>query len=170
MSNEPYPHTVLLSLGSNLGDRSAYLKKAIIHLGRQTDIRNISSVYETDPVGSIEQNDFLNLALELKTAFQAHALMRVLLETEKNLGRQRAGKQGPRTIDIDIIFFDDLILNDDSLSIPHPRYAERNFVLVPLAEIAGEVRCPLRKTSVKEILKNSKDAHTVRKLANALPD
>jgi 2-amino-4-hydroxy-6-hydroxymethyldihydropteridine diphosphokinase len=162
-------HCALLSLGSNVGDRFLHLQKAMDHLKERAVVRAVSSVYETAPIGLTHQRDFLNLAIELETNLSPHALLAALLHIEKQLGRQRREKWGPRTIDIDIIFYDDLILQEDGLSIPHAHYAERSFVLIPLAEIAGDTICPVRKISVEQIAKDLKGPQLVRKLTEHIP-
>ncbi len=168
MNHEPCRHTAFLSLGSNIGNRLANLSKAIDQLREKTTVKQISSVYETAPVGNIGQSDFLNLVLELETISSPQALMQLLLEIESRLGRRRTEKWGPRIIDMDIIFFDDAVIQEKDLSIPHAHYTERNFVLVPLVEIADDFICPVRKISVKEILENSRDRRTVRLSADAV--
>jgi 2-amino-4-hydroxy-6-hydroxymethyldihydropteridine diphosphokinase len=161
-------HRAYLSLGSNVGDRFGYLQQAVTRLNEKAQIRTISSMYQTAPVGRISQNDFFNLALELETHCSPHDLMDVLLDIETHLGRRRLERWGPRTIDIDIIFYEDRIIHADGLSIPHPHYAERNFVLIPLAEIAGDFVCPIRKIPISRILEKSKDPQAVKKLTQEI--
>lgn len=131
---------VILGLGSNLGDREQTILQAIDMLASHPAIavRRVSSLYETTPVGFTEQPDFLNTVLVLETSLDAYELLEFCLETERSLGRVRERKWGPRTIDIDILLFNELVADDERLTIPHPRMHERCFVLVPLAEVAPE--------------------------------
>ncbi|MBX7150866.1 2-amino-4-hydroxy-6-hydroxymethyldihydropteridine diphosphokinase [bacterium] len=154
-------HSVYLSLGSNIGDRKDFLNRALTMIGGVTIV---SPFYETAPVGDESQDDFLNCAALIEAEEKPEALHQRLLSVEKQLGRERRAVWGPRTIDIDIIFFDDLIVNSDTLIIPHPRFAERNFVLVPLADIAPDFQCPVLKTTVSELLRRSPDKHAVKKI------
>lgn len=128
---------VYLSLGSNIGDKFAYLKKAIENLKQheKIEITKYSSLYETAPVGYLNQDNFINQVIELSTSLLPYELLSVCQMIENKLERKRTIRFGPRTIDIDILLYDDLILNDENLTIPHPRMYERAFVLVPLFEI-----------------------------------
>src|SRR5262245_44689322 len=128
-----------IALGSNLGDRAAYLHQAVEALRRQPGIAvtRLSSFHETAPVGGPPgQGPFLNAAAELRTDLSPGELLRVLLDTERTLGRVRGEHHGPRTIDLDLLFHGDQVLQEPGLTIPHPRLPERLFVLGPLAEIA----------------------------------
>ena len=126
-----------LSLGSNMGDRRALLEKAIEMLSETDGIRvlNKSSFYETEPIGYTEQDMFLNCALEIECQIAPKELLEVIGTIEKALDRKRIIRWGPRTIDIDILFYEGVISDDPVLSLPHPRIGERNFVLLPLIEI-----------------------------------
>lgn len=130
--------TAYLGLGSNLGNRRKYLTEAILALNSESGIRveKISSVYETEPVGVIDQPDFLNFVVEVTTTLTARDLLTRCLQIEKTLGRVRAERWGPRTIDLDVLWYDGTTVNESGLVLPHPRMKERAFVLVPLAEIA----------------------------------
>ena len=132
-----YMSKVFLSLGSNIGDRIGFLKKALSLLSAHADIdiRNVSSVYETDPVGYTEQDCFLNLVCRIDTDLSPLALLHYIHQVENILGRERTIRFGPRTIDIDILTYDDLVMDDGELTIPHPRMKERAFVQIPLREI-----------------------------------
>jgi len=145
-------NVVYLSLGSNIGDRSAHLREAIARLQTTGKIAAMSSFYETEPVEFTQQALFLNCASRLETGFAPEELMSRLLEIERELGRERVRKKGPRTIDIDILLFEDLVLNSPELTIPHPAMAERRFVLEPLAEIAPGVVHPVFKKTISELL------------------
>jgi 2-amino-4-hydroxy-6-hydroxymethyldihydropteridine diphosphokinase len=144
-------HTVYLALGSNLGDRFANLKQAIDSLTPQLEVKAKSSVYETPPWGFEDQPKFLNQVVKAKTYLDPEPLLKHLKRLEVALGRQASFPNGPRLIDMDILFYDDLILNTSSLVIPHPRLHERGFVLLPLMELSPDLVHPLSKKSVREM-------------------
>ena len=131
-------HQVYLSLGSNLGNRGSYLQQALELLAKVPEIRitTRSSSYETKPWGYVNQPDFLNMAASLQTTLPPEDLLAVLKKTEDTLGRTHVDKWGPRTIDLDILTYDDLELFTDRLKLPHPDMTKRRFVLEPLTEIA----------------------------------
>ncbi|ERM93363.1 2-amino-4-hydroxy-6-hydroxymethyldihydropteridine pyrophosphokinase [Caldanaerobacter subterraneus subsp. yonseiensis KB-1] len=128
---------VYLSLGSNLGDREKYLKEAVKRLKSNKNIvlKKLSPIYETKPVGYLEQDNFLNAVILIETDLTPYELLDVTTSIEAELKRERTIKWGPRTIDIDILLYDGLILNDEKLTIPHPHMWERAFVLIPLRDI-----------------------------------
>ena len=144
-------HTVYLALGSNLGDRLANLKQAIDSLTPQMEVKAKSSVYETPPWGYEDQPKFLNQVVKAKTYLDPEPLLKHLKRLEVALGRQASFPNGPRLIDMDILFYDELILNTSSLVIPHPRLHERGFVLLPLMELGPDLVHPLSKKSVREM-------------------
>jgi 2-amino-4-hydroxy-6-hydroxymethyldihydropteridine diphosphokinase len=145
--------TAYLSLGSNLGDREANLRKAIRRLEELGSVQAVSRFYETEPVEVERQQPwFLNCAVGLETELAPVQLLSRTLALEQALGRRRAEKKGPRTIDIDIVLFGDAVVETPELSIPHPAMQHRRFVLQPLAEIAPEARHPLLKQAVRELL------------------
>jgi 2-amino-4-hydroxy-6-hydroxymethyldihydropteridine diphosphokinase len=156
-------HLAYLSLGSNVGDREANLREAIGRLATVGRFVSLSSFYETEPVEFTDQPWFLNCAAGLETTLAPEQLMARLLQIEQEMGRQRVQKKGPRKIDIDILLFDDLILDSPELTIPHPAMHERRFVLEPLAEIATKMRHPLLGKTVGELLEASPKGQTVRK-------
>lgn len=129
-----------LSLGSNMGDRIAMLERAVGQLAAHPEIEvgSISSVYETDPVGFTDQDAFLNIVVEVKTTQSASDLLEVCQKIEQYLQRERLVRWGPRTIDLDILLFNQDNIETERLTIPHPRMHERAFVLVPLLEIAPQ--------------------------------
>lgn len=136
-------YNVFLSLGSNIGDRENYLSEAvskISHVGR-TMVKKVSDIYETEPVGYTEQGKFLNIAVYVETSLEPEALLKELQNIENQLKRVREITWGPRTIDIDILLYNELKVDDPDLIIPHPRMFERAFVLVPLKDIypSGEI-------------------------------
>jgi len=145
--------TVYLGLGSNLGDREANLREACrrlqaggVHLGP------CSSLYDTEPWGMAEQPRFLNAACRGETALQPRELLRLAKQIERALGRREGPRYGPRPVDIDILLYNDLILQSTELTIPHPRLRERAFVLAPLAEIAPDLVVPGDGRTVRELL------------------
>ena len=145
-------HTVFLGLGSNLGDRSANLGEAIRRLAPQALVASESPIYETPPWGEENQPAFLNMAVKANTDLPPMDLRNHVKQIEADMGRVPSYRWGPRSIDIDILLYDDLILNSPRLIIPHPRMHERGFVLVPLDAIAGGVMHPVLKLSVHELL------------------
>jgi len=132
---------ILIGLGSNIGDRQKSIMTAIQKLSQHAEIsiEKISSLYETKPVGVTEQPDFLNGAISIATTLAPRKLLEVCLNVEYQMGRIRAERWGPRNIDIDILIYDDQVITDEDLCIPHPRLQERRFVLIPLQEIAGDI-------------------------------
>lgn len=145
-------HNIFLALGSNLGDRRANLAAALQRLRNAVEINEVSSVYETEPVGYSEQPRFLNMVLRGQTTLSPEALLAYVKSIEATLGRQRTFRNGPRPIDIDILFYDDARHEQEHLTIPHPRLSERAFVLVPLAEIAPDFVDPLSGKSAQQLL------------------
>lgn len=131
-------HTVFLSIGSNMGDREKYLKGGIDRLGSDEKVRilRVSSFIETKPYGKTDQDDFLNGAVKLETILTPHELLDLIHRVEAEAGRERKEHWGPRTLDMDILFYDDLEMDDEDLVIPHPDMKNRDFVLKPLGEIA----------------------------------
>ena len=135
-------HVVYLSLGSNMGNRAANLKAAVGQLTPQLRVLSVSKIYETPPWGFTDQPHFLNQVVKAETYETPEALLSHLKRLELALGREPNFKNGPRKIDIDILLYDDLVLSLPGLQIPHPRLAERAFVLVPLADLASDLRYP----------------------------
>jgi len=144
-------HIVYLALGSNLDNRLANLRQALAALPPQMEVKAKSHVYETPPWGYEDQPRFLNQVIKVITYLEPRPLLKHLKRLEVTLGRKASFQNGPRLIDIDILFYDDLILNTDSLIIPHPRLPERGFVLLPLMDIDPELVHPANKKSVREM-------------------
>ncbi|HLV86829.1 MAG TPA: 2-amino-4-hydroxy-6-hydroxymethyldihydropteridine diphosphokinase [Candidatus Sulfotelmatobacter sp.] len=161
-------HLAYVSLGSNLGDREAQLHAAVDRLANLGRVTATSSIYETEPVELTSQPWFLNSVVSLATKETVQDLLHQLLAIERDLGRDRllSPKKGPRVIDIDILLFDDLILQSPSLTIPHPAMHQRRFVLEPLAEIAPSARHPILEKSVEEMLADLPPGQVVRRLSN----
>jgi 2-amino-4-hydroxy-6-hydroxymethyldihydropteridine diphosphokinase len=156
--------TVYLSLGSNIGDRARNLQAAL-HRFAAPDLRvmRTSPVYETEPVEYTAQRWFLNLAAEAATELLPMQLLLRIGRVERALGRVRTVPKGPRTIDIDILFYGRTIVRSARLEIPHPRIAERRFVLAPLADLAPDLRHPVTGRTIREML-DAAPPQTVRRL------
>lgn len=157
-----------LSLGANIGDRFEHLKKAIQLLKQEKGIwlESISNIYETDPVGFVEQPAFLNMVLGGKTELTPEQLLQAVLEVERKLGRVREVRWGPRTLDIDILTYGQETIAEGNLEIPHPRMQDRLFVLIPFAEIAAVQKIPVGKNQFQtpsQLLENVKDKSGVYK-------
>ena len=155
-------HIAFMSVGSNLGDREANLKGAIDGLSNAgIAVQRVSSIFETEPVGFLDQPWFLNLALEGETCLGPRELLACLQKIEAAYGRVRLFPEAPRTLDIDILLFNNFIIFEPGLQIPHPRMTQRRFVLEPLAQIAPEVLHPLLKKSVRDLLATCPDSSRV---------
>lgn len=150
---------VFLSLGSNLGDRLINLNGAIqsINALDKLSILSCSSVYETEPWGNTNQPNFLNLVLQLETDLSPYPLLETTQKIEQEYGRMRKYKWAERTLDIDILLYNQLILEDPKLTIPHPQMRFRNFVLIPLLEIAPDLEYPGTSETIRQLIQNSPD-------------
>lgn len=146
-------HTAYLGLGSNIGDKKAYLDNAVKALAetKGCDVEKVSSYHVTEPYGGVEQDDFLNACLILKTLLTPEELLERLHEIEKSAHRERTIRWGPRTLDIDILMYDDVVMETDELIIPHAEMHLRAFVLKPLSEIAPNKRHPILKKTVSQL-------------------
>lgn len=154
-----------LSLGSNLGNRAANLATAVQRIASTGTVRVVSSLYETEPVDVTDQPLFLNCVVALETDYTPRGLLEGLLAVEKDMGRKRTRDKGPRIIDIDILLYGDLVIDELGLKIPHPAMQQRRFVLEPLAEIAPSVCHPLLKKTAREMLAELPAGQAVRRLA-----
>jgi 2-amino-4-hydroxy-6-hydroxymethyldihydropteridine diphosphokinase len=157
--------TVYLGLGSNMGDRQQNLDRALDLLSQRLRVTRVSSAYDTEPVGNVNQPRFLNLVCQVYTRLAPQALLALAKGIECKLGRT-SGTQQPRPIDIDILFYGDLVLDTPELVIPHPRLANRAFVLVPLTEIAPDLIHPVYRKTIKELLSRSTETQGVLKWEN----
>ncbi len=153
-TNTPAPrHPAYVGLGSNLGDRFTNLSAALDGLDRRCGrLTAVSGAYETDPVGLIDQPRFLNAVCAFEAALDPRELLDAILKIETDQGRVRTVKNGPRTIDLDLLFYEDRVIDEPGLEVPHPRIAERAFVLVPLAEIAPDAVHPVSGLTVREMV------------------
>jgi 2-amino-4-hydroxy-6-hydroxymethyldihydropteridine diphosphokinase len=147
-------HSVYIALGSNLGDRSGNLEAAVEALSPSVRVLLRSPIYETPPWGYTDQPDFLNQVIQAETELSPQDLLSDLKKIEEQLGRQPTIQYGPRKIDLDILFYDDLLLESPSLTIPHPQLAERAFVLLPLADLAPDLLHPVLGITIDELLSN----------------
>jgi 2-amino-4-hydroxy-6-hydroxymethyldihydropteridine diphosphokinase len=154
---------IYLLLGSNLGDRSVQLATAIHHITSFATVVRMSSVYVSQAWGKTDQPDFLNLVIEIDTALDPHSLLDHTLRTETTMGRDRVQKWGPRTIDIDILFYHTQIVRTGTLVIPHPEIQNRKFELVPLRELAPDLVHPVLKKTISQLDDECTDPLTVTK-------
>ncbi len=144
-------HVVYLGLGSNLGERARNLEKSLEKIAEWASIEKKSGIYETEPWGLKEQANFLNQVVQLKTRLAPLELLSALKIIERTMGRKKSVKYGPRLIDLDILFYDDLVMKTEPLTIPHPLLTQRAFVLVPLNEIAPNHLHPVEDRKIREL-------------------
>lgn len=156
-------HTVYLGLGSNVGDRIEFLAAAIRGIADfdRTVVDSVSHVYQTEPIGDVTQNEFLNLAVSVHTDLTHQEFHQKMKWLEKEIGRTESERWGPREIDIDLLLFDSLIINSDELRIPHGEIVQRKFVLQPLSEIAPNKVHPVEHKSIEELHNETTDSHKV---------
>jgi 2-amino-4-hydroxy-6-hydroxymethyldihydropteridine diphosphokinase len=144
--------TAFLGLGTNLGDRFANLRAAVAALSQVADIEALSRIYETAPLYVTDQPAFLNMSARIFTELAPHILLETLKAIEADLGRTASIRYGPRLIDLDILLYDDVVLDTPDLAIPHPRLTERRFALAPLADVAATFVHPLAACTIAELL------------------
>ena len=145
-------HTVYIALGTNIGDRAENMQQALKELESIMQVEERSPIYETPPWGLVDQPDFLNQVVRGETELSPVELIKALKEIEAEMGRVPTIRYGPRLIDLDLLFYDDLVFETEKLSIPHPRMRGRAFVLVPLADLAPEIIHPVYGETVIEML------------------
>ena len=155
-------NSVYLSLGTNLGDKIHNLDLALVAIEQFVKINNISSIYETEPMNVEKQEDFINIAIEVSTHLSLSDLLVRTQQIEFEMGRKACEVGKPRTIDIDIIFFNSIIYNQLEIQIPHPRAHQRAFVIVPIMEMNPQLIHPVFNKSMKEISKNLRDQRIVK--------
>jgi 2-amino-4-hydroxy-6-hydroxymethyldihydropteridine diphosphokinase len=159
-------HIVYISLGSNLGDRQMFIAYAIRRLNHleKTRFVTVSGLYASEPVGIADRTPFLNMAVEIKTRLDAESLLESLQTIEKDAGRTNKQRNTSRVLDMDILFYDDDIIERDNLIVPHPEIHNRRFVLEPLADIAGDYVHPVKEKTIKELLDSCRDNHWVSRV------
>lgn len=157
-------HHAYLGLGSNIDNRIAYIRAALNALDQHEEIKIIkqSSIYETDPVGYEDQGLFLNMVVQIETNLQPEKLLDVCLSIETSLGRKREKRWGPRSIDIDLLLFDQQIIHTEKLTVPHPRMCERGFVTIPLLEIEQNIKLPTMDQPLRLYVKKQNNQKGVR--------
>ena len=160
-------HLIYLGMGTNAGDRLANLQAAVDGLAPQVEVLALSMVYQTPPWGYTEQADFLNIALKALTGLAPHELLAFLKDLESQVGRIATFHWGPREIDIDILFYDDLVLEQPGLTIPHPMLHKRTFVLIPLADLNEDLEHPKLNQTIRQLL-NEVDVEGVKEFTHQL--
>jgi len=162
-------NTAFLGIGANLGDRAETLRLAVAKLNahEQINVEAVSSVYETGPVGVLDQPDFLNAVVQVETSLTAQALLDALLETELFFGRKRLKKWGPRILDLDVLLFGEAVIDEPGLTVPHPYLHVRGFVLYPLCDLIAGEKHPVLGCSFASLLKEVDDGavHRVENLS-----
>ena len=165
------PHTIAyIGIGSNLGTPGKNCIEAIEKISSTKDIKIISrsSFYQTEPIGEVQQDWFVNSAIKIKTNLSPTNLLSALLNIESSMGRTREEKWGPRLIDLDLLFYGNLILRKKGLTLPHPEILKRKFVLIPMSEIAENLVHPTLKKTIKTLLQESSDGTVVKKLKSLI--
>ena len=165
------PHTIAyIGIGSNLGTPGKNCIEAIEKISNTKDIKIISrsSFYQTEPIGEVQQDWFVNSAIKIKTNLSPTHLLSDLLNIESAMGRTREEKWGPRLIDLDLLFYGNLILRKKGLTLPHPEIQKRKFVLIPMSEIAESFVHPTLKKTIKTLLQESSDGTVVKKLKSLI--
>lgn len=174
--NTAPPHTAFVGLGSNLGESAQILSDAIMELHQTPGIlvEAVSSLYYTAPVGGVEQPEYCNQAIRLSTSLNPEELLDLLLSVEAHFGRVREVHWGPRTLDLDLLFYDQQMINTPRLTVPHPRITERGFVLAPLVELAPDWTHPVGRRTVRQlyltwVAQVGRPQEHIRRLASLCP-
>lgn len=164
--NNSFFNNVYLGLGSNKGDKTDFIKKTIesIKKIKSCELISVSSLYESLPFGDVEQENFLNAVIKIKTFLDHNSLLKILKDIEKEIGRIQSKRWGPREIDIDILFFNDLIFSNEIITLPHKGVIYRDFVLVPLGEIEPDLVHPVYKKKVCDFIKELKTHNIIKKI------
>lgn len=159
-------NTAFIALGSNIGDKLNYLKSAVklIHDDKNCLVEKASSVFETKPYGVKNQDNFFNAVIQIKTEFIVLNLLTFLKNLEKEIGREKGMRWGPREIDLDILFYNNLIYTDERLTVPHKEIEQRDFVLTPLKEIAAQFIHPALNVKISDIYIESSESNIIRKI------
>lgn len=169
MGLEIYMNRAILLIGGNLGDRTGNLQKAVQLIAETAgEVLQTSALYQTAPWGAVDQPDYLNQGIEIRTSLDALTLLHTLLEIERKIGRIRQEKWGSRVIDIDLIFFNDAVLSLPELKVPHPQMHLRQFVLVPLLEIVPDYVHPVLHKTVRELAAGCPDTLPVNRYQDSL--
>jgi len=161
---------VYIGIGSNINNRLHFIETAIKKIDAEPgcEVEKISSLYESKPFSNIEQENFINLVILVKTLFEPEALFNFLKQIESEIGRRNSTRWGPREIDLDILFYDDLICSDTQLTIPHKGIAERDFVLIPMCEIAPNFIHPEINKKICDICKAKLEKNIIRKIPQTI--
>lgn len=154
--------TIYLSLGSNIGDRKQQLLSAVDALKESVNVTQVSSIYETAPVGGVPQDDFYNMCVVIETDRSAEEVLDICQAVEQRLNRVRKIHWGPRTIDLDILMIDDQVIESERLKVPHPYMTERSFVLIPLNEIAPDAVHPIKQQTIKELVYSDPEVRKIK--------
>ena len=159
-------YKAFIGIGSNLGTPAENCEQAIrlLHIPPEIEVVARSSLYESEPVGEIEQNWFVNATVAIKTSLTPEALLNTIFKIEKVLGRERREKWGPRIIDLDLLVYEDHLIHSTTLTLPHPEMAKRRFVLLPLSEFAGDYMHPVENKTIHTLLKELPESSQVRKI------
>jgi 2-amino-4-hydroxy-6-hydroxymethyldihydropteridine diphosphokinase len=162
---------VFIGFGANVGEPVSQVREALDRLCTSSGVRcvRVSSLYRTEPVGWEEQDWFVNGVVQIETTMGARRLMKLLLEIEEAMARVRTRADGPRNIDLDLLLFEDRVIDDRDLQVPHPRMHERRFVLVPLGEIAPDFRHPVLGRSISELRESLSDGKIVERIGRIEP-
>lgn len=158
-------YNAFIGIGSNLGNPAENCEEAIRLLNAEPEVEVAarSCLYESEPVGKTDQNWFINAAVSIKTSLTPEALLETILKIEKVFGRKRREKWGPRIIDLDLLVYEDRVINSNNLTLPHPEMAKRRFVLLPLSEFAGDYLHPVENKTIHDLLKELPESPQVRK-------